>query len=107
MKESVTHPTYDLTDLQKKVEVGHWQPTRRAAQDAMERGFDSEDMRECVCRLTTDDFHKTAPSETRPGTMQDVYKTEYCGRALYVKLTKGAAGKTVVISFHDDASEHS
>lgn len=40
-------------------------------------------------------------------TMQDVYKTEYCGRALYVKLTKGAGGKTVVISFHDDESEHS
>lgn len=65
--------------------------------------FDAKhDIPACVEALQPSDFHKTMPSHKKPGLIQDVYLTTYCGRALYVKLQLSI--KAIVISFHPDNS---
>lgn len=86
--------------------MGHYQVTVRARGDAMDLGIDEQGIRDCICALTAEEFYKTAPSDKVPGSHQDVYKTWFCGRPIYTKLTLGRSGgrKTVVISFHLDES---
>ena len=97
-------PTYDLTEMQAKIKIGHCQITTSALRDASELGFDQVDIYDCACGLTHSDFYKTMPSETVEGVHQDVYKTTWCDIPIYTKLTYGVARKTVVISFHSDES---
>ncbi len=97
-------PTYSLADAQKKIELGYVQITWSALEGAAELEFDEEDIKECVCGLTAYDFYKTMASETVEGAHQDVYKTQFCGKSIYTKLSFGPGNKSVVISFKGDES---
>jgi hypothetical protein len=99
-------PTFDLELIKNLVRLGEWTPTKRAAMDASRMDFDPIDIRDCVLDVAPSDFFKTAESDTRPGTMQDVYKPIYCGTRIYLKLQVHeeeaiTRKRTVVISFHE------
>jgi hypothetical protein len=99
-------PTFDLELIKTFVRLGEWIATKRAVMDASRMEFDPEDIRDCVLGVAPSDFYKTAESETRPGTMQDVYKPVYCGTHIYLKLQIHeeeaiTRKRTVVISFHE------
>ena len=92
--------------MQAKIEIGHYQITRSARIGAAELEIDEEGIKECICNLTAVDFDKTVPSERVEGTFQDVYKTRFCGKPIYAKLSlaQGRGRRTVVISFKRDES---
>lgn len=92
--------TYDLPSLQAEVAAGRHLVTLAALQDAGALGFDRDDICECVLALGKADFYKTMPSNKRPGTMQDVYRTTYCDVPMYVKLQHHS--DVCVISFKRD-----
>jgi hypothetical protein len=99
-------PTYSLSDLKAKVDIGHYAITLKAAGDAGSMGMDEEDITDCIRALTKADFYKTMPSDKVPGRFQDVYKTHWCGKPIYAKLTLGFPGnKAVVVSFKRDQSQ--
>lgn len=97
-------PAHSLAGMRAKIRFGHCQITRYAQDDAAQLGFDEEDIKECISALTPEEFHKTVISDVVEGDLLDVYKTVFCGKAIYTKLTLGVARKTVVISFHSDTS---
>ena len=45
-----------------------------------------DDVEACICGLTPNDFHKSDPSEQRPELMLDIYRPNYDGRVVYVKV---------------------
>ena len=99
-------PTFPLGDLKKKVEIGHYAITRVASEGAGAMGMDEEDIKGCIQALTKADFYKTMPSEKVPNTHQDVYKTEWCAKPIYLKFSLSPhGGKAVVISFKRDQSQ--
>jgi hypothetical protein len=74
--------------------------TRSALQSALSMGFDEEDIRECILDfLNQTHFYKAMPSERYPGLWQDVYKINYWGIRVYLKLQIGYTRLSVVISF--------
>lgn len=96
-------PSYSLALLQALVGRGEYHVTHSATWTAVEVGCDQTDIEECVLSLSPSDFYKSMAAERRPGTMQDVYRPRFRGRALYVKLQLGTAvngHQAVVISFN-------
>ncbi len=66
---------------------GEWFLTAEVLEDAVELGFDEEDVFDCVVNyLEETHFYKTMQSAKLPGLMQDVYYITYQERRLYVKL---------------------
>lgn len=96
-------PTFDLTDLIRLIEGGHYIIKRSARNGAASLYLDEDDMVECVAGLTDLDFYKTMESTKRPGTFQDVYKRRYHSFPIYLKLQL-AGSRCVVISFKRDES---
>jgi len=92
-------PTYDLATIKRLVREGRWTPEGPALDGCASLGMDSQDIEDCVDDLTPADFHKTMPSDCRPGMFQDVYKPFYYGQRLYVKLQIAVDGSAVVIQF--------
>lgn len=78
--------TYDLALIHQLVRLSRYRITGSAAAGAWARGFDALDIVECVLGLQGDDFYKTMPSTTLPGRWQDVYRPNYQGVVLYVKV---------------------
>lgn len=79
-------PTYDLTRVVALIAARRYRITGLAVNEAGELGFDESDIVECVGTLSSAHFYKTMEAEKRPGFWQDVYRTEYGGIPLYVKL---------------------
>lgn len=75
--------------------------TGSAATGARALYLDESDIVECVQALTPKQFRKTMPAGQRPGFFHDVYKTHYCGFAIYVKL-QIADDRAWVVSFKKD-----
>ena len=68
-------------------------------------GFDEVDICDCILNfLNATHFYKAMPSEKVAGLWQDVYKINYDGHRVYLKLQIGYTGKSVVISFKEDTS---
>ena len=68
-------------------------------------GFDEEDICDCIVDfLNETHFYKAMPSERFSGLWQDVYKINYLGSRIYLKLQIGHTGLSVVISFKEDTS---
>jgi hypothetical protein len=44
------------------------------------------------------------PADKAPGLFQDVYKINFGGVPVYLKIQIGATGRAVVISFKEDTS---
>lgn len=100
-------PAYSLADLQAKAAVGYMVMTGRAQRDMAQMGYDIDDVLDCIAGLTSDNFYKSDPSRTKPGTFHDVYKTQIGKKRIYLKLQLGPprlGRRTVVISFHKDTS---
>ena len=90
--------------MQAMVSSGDYEITGTALDGAMELSLDPEDIKACVLALDETCFYKTMPAIKVPGLMQDVYKTTYMGRHVYVKLQIGLFGTAVVIQFKGDES---
>ena len=95
----VPGPTYDLADIQRLVGTGAFNVTGTAMQDAGELGFDRNDIATCILGLNACDFYKSMPAVRSAGLHQDVYRTTYLERRLYVKLQLDT--RAVVISFKE------
>lgn len=80
-------PTYPLALVKGLMRDGDWALTSVALDNALELGFDEEDVYDCVVNeLQEMHFYKTMASEKKHGLMQDVYFIAYENRRLYVKL---------------------
>lgn len=97
-------PTYNLGEVQALVAKRAYRVTIAAFEGAAALYLDESDIVECICDLTLEDFDKTMPSETRPGTFQDVYLPRFHGFELYVKLQAAGGRRVVVISFKKNES---
>jgi motility quorum-sensing regulator / GCU-specific mRNA interferase toxin len=97
-----TKNTYDLGAVQALIAKGAYFINASALTGAMKMGFDRSDIVACVLALDDSTFYKTMPSQSRPGTFQDVYKTTYDGQNVYLKLQM--TGSAIVISFKEDES---
>jgi hypothetical protein len=97
--------TYPLVKL-KQLFPKYRYITQQAKIDADALGLDSEDIARIVCEeLGPEHFFKTMPAKKVPGLWQDVYKIEYQGTALYLKLQLSRSqDAVVVISFKEDES---
>ena len=91
--------TYNLETIKALIQKGEFFITVSAQQGARQLGFDHGEIVECVLVLGFSDFYKTMPSEKIPGLFQDVYRPEFKGKSLYVKLQ--VTSKAVVISFKE------
>ena len=93
-------PTYNLETVKQKIGAGFYKITGTAKRTADEIGFNEEDIIHVIQHCLREwDFYKTMASEKMPGLMQDVYKTEYDGLRLYIKMQFGFGNNVVVISF--------
>jgi len=92
-------PSYDLLMVQRLVAGGSYLIRKSALNGAGELSFDRTDIKDCVLGLTVADFYKTMVAERVPGLMQDVYRPNYLGVELYVKLQIALQNQAIVISF--------
>lgn len=90
-------PTYDLERIKALVAEGQLVITLSALRGARFIGMDEEAIVDVVLALQSADFYKTMPAEKLPGLWQDVYRPNFYGFDLYVKLQ--ITGQAVVISF--------
>jgi hypothetical protein len=99
-------PKYSLKRVQELVDAGpdYYHITESARFGAQAIFLDEEDIVECVCALTEDDYEKTLDSTRIPGTFQDVYKPRFYGRRLYLKVRLDEDEVAVIISFKRDES---
>jgi hypothetical protein len=115
MSGSKERPTYDLAEVKRLVKSGPfgYRVEPIAVTGAGKLKLDETDIVECVLGLDVrpinagGDFYKTMPSETRPGTFQDVYKPTYDGRPIYCKLqimTTKRGCLAAIIQFKRDES---
>lgn len=100
--ESRKEPTYSLDSIKEHARAGRLRITRSARNTALELSFDATDIKDCILGLDDCDFFKTMPSEKIPDLMQDVYKTFYGERNVYIKVQISHDGNSWVISFKKD-----
>jgi hypothetical protein len=81
-----SHPTHDLENAKTSVRVGFVTYRMDALDGAVELELDRQDIADCLCALTPDDFYKTMPADNWPGCMQDVYRPTYKGIPIYLKF---------------------
>lgn len=105
-KERGVEASYDLKEWKQIAQSGRHNRyvTKAALADAQAFQFDEEDILECCFQLDESHFFKTMEAEKVPGLWQDVYKIEYEGMRLYVKIQVNTLGQAVVISFKEDTS---
>lgn len=107
-------PTSSLEEIQSCVRAGRYSLVRRAEDDARRLGLLAA-VPDCICALSDrriqdgGHFFKSSEAQHPPpeaaGLWHDVYKVEWEGTPLYVKLQMARNGRTaVVISFHEDTS---
>lgn len=94
-------PTYDLETIKSRVQTGHYVVTKSAADTAHALDFGVAHIRECILLTRRSDFYKTMRSHAKPGTMQDVYRREYGGMRIYLKMSMDRRHGVVVISFKE------
>lgn len=96
-------PAYDLRLLQQL--IGQGPITRMITHAAREGGaplgFDEGGIVEAVLALTPAHFYKSMEAEKWPGLWQDVYRMEYEGIELYIKLQRIPEGRAVVVQFKE------
>ena len=95
---------YHLADVQNLVAQGRFHLTTTARLDALNLGFDHEDVRACIQELRDSHFYKSMPADKAPGLWQDVYKITFEGIRIYLKLQITGSRTAVAISFKEDTS---
>src|SRR5260370_39024961 len=99
--------TYDLALIKSLVLQNNYVITRTALQTALQLEFDELDMVECIVEeLQANHFYKTMPATSVKaiGLWQDVYRINFSGQRIYLKLQINRQTKAVVISFKEDDS---
>lgn len=94
-----TCATYSLESIKKLISKGESIITTSALTGAAELGFMDEDIYSAILLLSDEDFYKTMASTKRKSTYQDVYRKEYKGVLLYIKLQ--IVEQAIVISFKE------
>jgi hypothetical protein len=89
--------TYDLERIKELVVEGRRIITLSALRGARSIGLEEDEIVDAVLALKAADFYKTMPAEKIPGLWQDVYRPNFRGVDLYVKLQ--ITGQAVIISF--------
>lgn len=79
-------PTYDLRTVQELVGFGDFELQAPCKDGMCSLGLAVEDVQECICSMVAEDFYKSDPSELFPGLMLDIYRPQFEGRKLYVKI---------------------
>jgi hypothetical protein len=97
-------PRYSLERIQQLVVAGRIRITNSAEQGAESLYLLDEDIIECICQLSDDDYEQTLESTKFPGTFQEVYKPRYRGYAIYLKLQLIGDRDVLLISFKQDTS---
>lgn len=98
-------PHYSLTDIQGLIRAGHYRITVYALNEAHQIGFDLADICDFVLNvLNLTHFYKPMPAEKAPGLWQDVYKINYEGVRVYLKLQIDYAVDARIISVKEDTS---
>jgi hypothetical protein len=98
-------PVYDLAEIQLKFRAKPCQGyiTQEAADGAREIGLRERDILQCLGSLTQNSFFKamlaTNAAAAAQGLWQDVYRPEYKGIRIYMKLQISAAGQAAVVQF--------
>ncbi len=96
---------YSLAGIKKLVSQGSYRITDSALRGAFSMGFDDEDIAACVVKTAERrDFYKSMAARKFPGLMQDVYKLNYQGQWVYLKVQVSRGGDAVIISFKRDES---
>ena len=90
--------THDLLEIQRSLRHGQYRITLNAARTAQDLDFAEADVVDFVLALRDSNFEKTMPGEKFPDRWQDVYRPEYGGKRLYVKLELNDIAW--IISFH-------
>jgi hypothetical protein len=97
-------PKFSLEAVQTLVRGNAYRITDVARKGAEALYLDEDDIVECVCALTADDYEQTLDSTKIPGTFQDVYSPRFHGFELYVKVRLVDGRQVVVISFKQNES---
>jgi len=86
---------YSLADIKKALSNPTTRyVTRTARQDAVSLGYASDtDMFQRVQQLKNSEIYKTMESEMRPGSWQDVYRTNDDNQEIYIKIQLSPDGK--------------
>lgn len=95
-------PSFDLERFKALVAASRCLIRESAQHGAGQLGLHEQDIFDCVLSLDGSCFHKSMPAERCPGLWQDVYRPEFAGFALYVKVQivgLHPRDATVVISF--------
>ena len=98
-------PKFSLDRIQQLAAAGRIRITDAAEQGAELLHLLGDDIIECICQLSDDDYEQTLESTKVPGTFQDVYKPRYLGYAIYLKLRLIGDHDVVLISFKQDTSQ--
>lgn len=82
-----SEPGISLAEVHARVIAGHWHIRREAQLDAIRLGLQLS-VRLCILAMTASDFHKSMDAEEPQwaNCRQDVYRPEFAGQRLYVKL---------------------
>lgn len=97
-------PTYSLPEIQRLIRKGTYSITVSAQLTALELGLGIDEVCACVQQLDKTHFYKTMSAEKVRGLYQDVYKINYFGIGLYIKVQLGKTGRAIIISFKEDTS---
>lgn len=90
-------PHYDLTHVQELIRTG--KVAYNVTKDARALGIAKQGMKECLCALEAEHFHKTSRDWHVPEEWQDVYRCRFCDIALYIKFTmRTLEGRIVMVT---------
>ena len=95
-------PTHDLAAIQSAFsDATGLNITGTALRDAAALGYGSEDIIRTIQSIEAGHFHKSMPSEKRPGLWQDVYRVPVGDIELYVKFTSDTVTEFKLLSFKE------
>ena len=95
---------YSLSEIRSLIAQGKYYLTTTARLDALNMGFDNEDVCNCIQELRETHFYKSMPADKVPGLWQDVYKITFEDARIYLKLQINRSRTAVVISFKRDTA---
>ena len=103
MSRKGRRPHYPLKSIKAAFnDLSRLNRTMTATAGAEDLGIDDQVLIDIIAGLTANNFNKSMPSERDPMIWQDVYKTVFEGRELYMKFTSDSQGELLLISFKEN-----
>jgi motility quorum-sensing regulator/GCU-specific mRNA interferase toxin len=95
-------PHYPLDQIQALVRSPRSRRITKSALDtAAQLGLDDRDIVKCVLGLGPANLYKSMTSHANPTLWQDVYRDDYDGYRLYIKLQISQDALAIVVSFKE------